>query len=93
MRARSLLLLRDTAQGADLRRHGLEIRQRNESQEKALPQRGPVDTGEMDRQGRARSPRKSPGTDNEVDRRKGAEIVRGIDGAMDRRTARGGIDL
>jgi hypothetical protein len=86
-------LLRGAAREAGLGRGGLEIRQRSEGQEKALPHRGLVDTGEMDRQSRTESLKKSPGNGGEVGRRRATEIARGINGAIDRETAREETDL
>ena len=86
-------MLRGAAQEADLRRGGLEIRQRSGSQEKALPHRGPVDTTETDRQSRTESVKKSPGKGGEVGRRSATETARGTGGATDRETARRKTDL
>jgi hypothetical protein len=49
--------------------------------------------GERDRQSRIESLKESSGKGDEAGRKSAAEIARGMDGATDRRTVRGGTDL
>ncbi|KAF3036242.1 hypothetical protein E8E11_004768 [Didymella keratinophila] len=86
----------EQAPKANPERGGLEIRQRSESQEKALPRRGPADTGEMARQSRTESLKKSPGQGGERNKKPlpNQEVsFRGVDNSSQAPTKYGGAPV